>query len=94
MTELKNPCTERTSRPLRSADTWRRIVSGHSSVQLTKVDKRAVFGQNGGVEKSLNLPALRDAHIKAGPNQPELAAGLTISPEALCALYGLPLQKR
>lgn len=51
--------------------------------RLTKVDKAAGFGQNGGVEKTLNLPTLRDALIKAGLNQSDLATKLKVSREAV-----------
>ncbi len=50
---------------------------------MTEVDKRFDFGQNGGVDKSLNLRTLRDALIKAGLNQSDLATKLKVSREAV-----------
>ncbi len=50
---------------------------------MTEVDKQFDFGQNGGVDKSLNLRTLRDALIKAGLNQSDLATELKVSREAV-----------
>lgn len=50
---------------------------------MTTVDNTPVLRQNAGVDKSLNLPVLRDALIKAGLNQSGLAAKLNISREAV-----------
>lgn len=58
------------------------IFTGKSA-QLTKVDTLRSLGHSGDVSKSLNLPALKDALIKAGLNQAGLAEKLKVSREAV-----------
>jgi transcriptional regulator with XRE-family HTH domain len=50
---------------------------------LTKVDRHSVVHHFAAVQKILNLPALRDALIKAGLNQSGLAEKLKVSREAV-----------
>jgi transcriptional regulator with XRE-family HTH domain len=51
--------------------------------RLTKVDNTSNFGHSAWVSKSLNVPVLDDALIKAGLNQSGLAEKVNVSREAV-----------